>query len=74
VLPTFLGASSLTIGQIWITIAGFTLLYSVLAVIEVRLMLTTIRKGPEDYTPWQPRRDPVPPAGTPNPFHSVPAE
>ncbi len=46
VLPTFLGASSLTIPQIWTTIIGFTLLYGTLAVIEVRLMLMTIRKGP----------------------------
>lgn len=74
VLPTFLGASSLTTAQIWTTIAGFTLLYSALAVIEVRLMLLAIRHGPEGYTPWQPRRDPVPPPATPNPFHSVPAE
>ncbi|KHK91132.1 cytochrome ubiquinol oxidase subunit I [Novosphingobium malaysiense] len=49
VLPTFLGASSLTISQIWTTIIGFTLLYSALAVIEVRLMLATIRKGPIEH-------------------------
>ncbi|WP_197714478.1 cytochrome ubiquinol oxidase subunit I [Altererythrobacter sp. B11] len=52
VLPTFLGASSLTVPQIWTTIAGFTLIYGILAVIEVRLMLATIRKGPEIYQPW----------------------
>lgn len=46
VLPTFLGASSLTISQVWATITGFTLLYSTLAFIEVRLMLASIRKGP----------------------------
>jgi cytochrome d ubiquinol oxidase subunit I len=46
VLPTFLGTSSLTVGQLWTTIIGFTLLYGGLAVIEVRLMLATIRKGP----------------------------
>ena len=50
VLPTFLGASSLTVPQLWATIAGFTLLYGALAVIEVRLMLATIRKGPERGT------------------------
>jgi cytochrome d ubiquinol oxidase subunit I len=54
VLPTFLGASSLTIPQIWTTIAGSTLLYGVLAVIEVRLMLASIRKGPELHAPLQP--------------------
>jgi len=49
VLPTFLGASSLTIGQIWATIIGFTALYGVLAVIEVRLMIGTIRNGPIEH-------------------------
>ncbi|MDE2301938.1 MAG: cytochrome ubiquinol oxidase subunit I [Sphingomonadales bacterium] len=48
VLPTFLGASSLTVPQIWTTIAGFTVLYGVMAVIEVRLMLAAIGKGPEE--------------------------
>jgi cytochrome d ubiquinol oxidase subunit I len=46
-LPTFLGASSLTVAQLWTTIIGFTLLYGVLAVIEVRLMLSAIGHGPE---------------------------
>lgn len=47
VLPTFLGTSDLTVPQLWTTIAGFTLLYGTLAVIEVRLMIESIRKGPE---------------------------
>lgn len=46
VLPTFLGASSLTAGQIWTTIIGFTLLYGTLAVVEVGLILRTIKRGP----------------------------
>ncbi|WAC46767.1 cytochrome ubiquinol oxidase subunit I [Asticcacaulis sp. SL142] len=46
VLPTFMGASSLTKSQIWMTIVGFTLMYGTLAVIEVRLLLKTIKKGP----------------------------
>ena len=55
VLPTFLGASSLTIPQIWTTIIGFTALYGTLAVIEVRLMLAAIAHGPiEDHVPHQP--------------------
>ncbi len=58
-LPTFLAPSSLTMGQIWTTIIGFTLLYGVLAVIEVRLMLAAIRHGP-DHTP------PVRDAGRPD--------
>jgi len=46
VLPTFLGASSLTASQIIITMVGFTLLYGLLAVIEVKLMLKAISAGP----------------------------
>ena len=46
VLPTFLGVSSLTASQIIITMAGFTLLYGALAVIEIRLMLRAIKAGP----------------------------
>ncbi len=57
VLPTFLGASSLTVAQIWTTIVGFTLLYGALAVVEVGLIVRTIRRGPyahhdqPDYAP-----------------------
>ena len=46
VLPTFLGASSLTVPQIWTTIIGFTTLYGALAVVEVGLMVRFIRRGP----------------------------
>jgi cytochrome d ubiquinol oxidase subunit I len=71
VLPTFLGASSLTLGQVWATIVGFTLIYGVLAVIEVRLMLAAIKHGPENGTP---EAEPMAPAGAPNPFQTVAAE
>ncbi|RWB76178.1 MAG: cytochrome bd-I ubiquinol oxidase subunit CydA [Mesorhizobium sp.] len=47
VLPTFLATSELGVSELLLTIAGFTLVYGVLAVIEVRLMLAAIRKGPE---------------------------
>ncbi len=46
VLPTFMGASSLTRPQIWLTIIGFTALYATMAVIEIGLMVKTIKKGP----------------------------
>ena len=46
VLPTFLGASSLSVGQLWGTIIGFTVLYGALAVVEVGLILHAIKKGP----------------------------
>ncbi len=46
VLPTFLGASSLSVAQLWTTIVLFTLLYGGLAVVEVGLILRHIKKGP----------------------------
>jgi cytochrome d ubiquinol oxidase subunit I len=52
VLPTFMAGSSLSRAELWITLVGFTLLYGALAIIEVRLILATIRKGPhEDEDP-----------------------
>jgi cytochrome d ubiquinol oxidase subunit I len=53
VLPTFLGASDLTIPQLWTTIAGFTLIYGTLAIVEVKLMLEAIRKGPDPVAPLE---------------------
>lgn len=46
VLPTFLGASSLTTTHLWTTIICFTLLYGALAVVEVGLILRAVKKGP----------------------------
>ncbi len=48
VLPTFLASSSLSRAALWTTIAGFTLIYGALAVIEVRLILATIKHGPDE--------------------------
>lgn len=47
VLPTFLATSELGVTDLALTISGFTLVYGVLAIIEVKLMLAAIRKGPE---------------------------
>ncbi len=46
VLPTFLGASSVSPGTVVASIAGFVLFYSGLAVTDVVLMVRTIRRGP----------------------------
>src|SRR5699024_10257685 len=46
VLPTFLGASNLAVSDLLISIAGFFAIYTVLAIIEIRLMLKFIRLGP----------------------------
>ena len=56
VLPTFLGASSLSVPQLITSIVGFTLVYGALAVVEVGLILKTIKKGPfaeqEAFPAW----------------------
>ena len=65
VLPTFLATSELGVWNLMLTIAGFTLLYGVLALIEVKLMLAAIRKGPEvarvveAFTAWGFRTNPL---------------
>ena len=65
VLPTFYAASGLALYEILLTLVGFTLLYTVLIVIEVKLMLKAIRKGPADVLPsLQPHI-----AATANPSH-----
>ena len=46
VLPTFMGTSSLSTGQLSLSLTGFVVFYSVLAVIEVYLMVKTVRTGP----------------------------
>ncbi|MCX7115081.1 MAG: cytochrome ubiquinol oxidase subunit I [Gammaproteobacteria bacterium] len=49
VLPTFLGTSSVEPYQVMTSLAGFILFYSVLAVIEIYLMVKYIRIGPETF-------------------------
>lgn len=46
-LPTFMGASSHTASALYTSIAGFVFLYTLLAVVEVYLMVKYIRLGPE---------------------------
>jgi cytochrome bd ubiquinol oxidase subunit I len=47
VLPTYLSTSSVDSAQVLTSIAGFVLFYSILAVVEVFLMVKYIRLGPE---------------------------
>ena len=66
VLPTFLAASGLKLHQIVISLTGFVLVYTVLAIIEVWLMRKLILKGPEHLSEPQPDGEGVPqpaPAG-----------
>lgn len=46
-LPTFLGVSSLPASSLWISLCGFVLFYSVLAVVELYLMVKYVRQGPD---------------------------
>ncbi|MGO2132385.1 MAG: cytochrome ubiquinol oxidase subunit I [Halomonas sp.] len=46
VLPTALSVSHLSIADLLFTLAGFTLFYTVLFIVEMGLMLKYIRKGP----------------------------
>jgi cytochrome d ubiquinol oxidase subunit I len=46
VLPTHLSVSSISTGQLWFSIAGFALFYTVLLVIELYLMFKYVRLGP----------------------------
>ena len=47
VLPTFLSVSTEPASNVWLSLSGFVLFYSVLAVVEVFLMVKYIRLGPE---------------------------
>jgi cytochrome bd ubiquinol oxidase subunit I len=46
VLPTFLSVSSVSAATVWSSLIGFILFYSVLAAIDIALMLKYIRLGP----------------------------
>lgn len=47
ILPTFMGASSITSAQVMTSIAGFVVFYTALAVVELYLMVKYIRLGPD---------------------------
>ena len=47
-LPTAVAVSNLGIQTVLTTLIGFVVLYSILLVVEMKLMLKAIRKGPED--------------------------
>ena len=49
VLPTAVAVSNLGAGTLLLTIAGFVAIYTVLLVIEMKLMLKAIRKGPDEH-------------------------
>jgi len=46
VLPTFLSVSSVSAGQVWISLIGFVVFYSALLLVDAVLMVKYIRLGP----------------------------
>jgi len=74
VLPTALGGSTLTRPELWITLAGFTLIYGALAVVELGLIIRTVKKGPQTEAPLLPDAGPEPRASGLGQFTPVPAE
>ncbi|MGB0361081.1 MAG: cytochrome ubiquinol oxidase subunit I, partial [Endozoicomonas sp.] len=46
ILPTYLSASSRTVTDLYLSIAGFTLFYTIFAIVEVWLMLKYAKMGP----------------------------
>lgn len=54
-LPTFLGVSPTSVTNVVLSLIGFVVFYSALAVVDVYLMARTIRNGPEGLGFWPPR-------------------
>lgn len=50
ILPTYLGTSSLATSDLWISLSGFVIFYTLLAIVEVYLMVKYIRLGPDNRT------------------------
>jgi len=46
ILPTGLGVSSVSSGQVWFSLLGFVVFYTLLAIVDVFLMVKYIRLGP----------------------------
>lgn len=47
-LPTFMGVSSVDASSVWISLLGFVFFYSLLAVVELFLMVKYIKLGPDN--------------------------
>ena len=60
VLPTFLGVSSVSAGEVWMSLIGFAVFYTALAVVDGYLLVKYIRLGPDG---WSSEHAPAPPSG-----------
>ena len=52
VLPTFLGVSSVHATNVWLSLGGFAVFYTTLAVLDVVLMVRMARRGPDGLGYW----------------------
>ncbi|MEP6940358.1 MAG: cytochrome ubiquinol oxidase subunit I [Rudaea sp.] len=52
ILPTALGVSSVSAGQVLFSLCGFVIFYTTLAVIDATLMVKYIRRGPDGLRMW----------------------
>jgi cytochrome d ubiquinol oxidase subunit I len=66
ILPTFLGASSHSAGNVSLSLAGFALFYTALLVVELFLMLRMVRKGPDGLGYWPPAPEHEAPPAVPS--------
>jgi cytochrome d ubiquinol oxidase subunit I len=46
-MPTFMGVSSISVNSVWVSLGGFILFYTILAIVELYLMVKYIKLGPE---------------------------
>jgi len=51
-LPTFLGVSTTPASNVWLSLTGFVVFYTALAIVDVYLMMRMIRRGPEGLGYW----------------------
>jgi cytochrome bd-type quinol oxidase subunit 1 len=58
-LPTFLGVSAVPVSDVILSLAGFVIFYSALAVVDAFLMARMIRRGPAELGYWPERPSPV---------------
>jgi cytochrome bd ubiquinol oxidase subunit I len=52
VLPTFLGVSTTTSANVWLSLGGFFIFYTALAAVDLFLMIRMIRLGPDGLGYW----------------------
>jgi cytochrome d ubiquinol oxidase subunit I len=61
VLPTFLGVSRTAAGNVWLSLLGFVVFYTTLAVVDIFLITRTVARGPDGLGYWPAKAPLVPP-------------